>query len=814
MGIGVGRGYVMVICMLLSGYWALAQSGSKVSGKLASQSGELLSFATVGLSRAADSVFVKSVLCDEEGVFVFENIPFGVYYFQTSYFGLKDHLSEPFEVSADDPLADLGLILMEEDARTLDVITVSGRTPVIEMVGDKLVVNVAKSVLAEGNTALELLEKSPGIQVDENGRVSLKGRGGVSVMINGKLTYLSDDELSDLLRGINSASVEKIEIISNPSSRYDAEGMGGIVNIVLKNDNKRGVNGSINSYVARSRASRYGGGFNINYRAGKLNVFGSYNHGYRGEIEYVSHTRRFRKDPAATDPDRISYLNTTTDEPLYTNNARGGADYYLNDRNMIGFMAKANFGAYYNFNTTRNSLRDAAGEELMNTRTDNNNRMVWNSFLFNLNYLRELNGAGGELSADIDFSNNLNRSRQRMETRYLKNGSLLSDDLSARQGNVPSLTRVYVGKIDYKRPMKKLGELEAGIKSSYVTVDNNLKYDTLADGDWTYDASWSNHFKYDETIHAAYLSYNKQFGKVSVTAGLRGEHTETTGRQVTMDSSVSLSYFQLFPSFFITRELNDVHSIQVSYSRRVGRPDYDDLNPFRFFRDPYMYYEGNPFLRPELTHSLELAHSFNNKIITTLNYSYTSDVMNWMMGQVDSLNLTYQRPQNLLSHINYGIGIVGVLDVTDWWTHNSYINVYQNQYKGDHKGGALNNRIVTTHYNTQNTFRFGHGLSGELSGFYNSPTVYGVFVNRSYWVLSAGIQKQVMNKKGAVKLGVNDIFQGRRRVNRARYENLDIHGDIRFDSRVITLSFSYRFGGDVKERERKSAIEDIQDRVN
>jgi len=814
MNIGLCRNFAAVL-FLLSGILANAQTSGKVSGKLESEAGEALSFATVGLSRSADSSFVKGELCDEEGRFYFENIPLGAYYVQISYFGLEDHKGKTFEVSAANSSIDLGTIVLKEDAQTLEAVTITGRKPLIEQTQDKLIVNVDKSVLAEGNTALELLEKSPGIVVDENGKISLKGKGGVSVMLNGKLTYLSDDELADLLRGTNSASVEKIEIITNPSSRYDAEGMGGIINIVLKKDNKKGLNGGVNSYIARSRATRYGAGFTMNYQAGKFNAFGSYNHGYRGEVEYVSYTRRFRTNGTVSDPDRVSYMHTTTDEPLYTNNARAGIDYYLNERNILGFVSKANVGTYYNFNTTTNSLQNASGDELMNTRTDNNNRTAWNSLLFNLNYVRKIDDKGRELSADLDFSNNLNRSRQRMDTRYFQDPVLSAEYLAARKGNVPSLTQVYVGKIDYRHPVEKLGELEAGLKSSYVTVDNNLRYDTLANDEWMPDASWSNHFKYDETIHAAYLSLNRKMGKFSFMAGLRGEYTETVGRQITTDSVVKLSYLQLFPSFFLTREINNANSLQVSYSRRVGRPDYDDLNPFRFFRDPYMYFEGNPFLRPELTHSLELSHSFDSKIITTLNYSYTSDVINWMMGQIDSLNLTYQSPQNLMSQINYGVSVVGTFSVTSWWMHNSFINVFRNQYKGDHKGGELNNRIISAHYNTQNTFRFGKGISGELSGFYNSPTVYGVFVNRSYWVMSAGIQKQVLNKKGTVKLAVNDIFQGRRRVNRARYENLDISSNIRFDSRVVTLSFSYRFGGDVKtERERKSAIEDIQDRVN
>lgn len=318
-----------------------------------------------------------------------------------------------------------------------------------------------------------------------------------------------------------------------------------------------------------------------------------------------------------------------------------------------------------------------------------------------------------------------------------------------------------------------------------------------------------------ETIHAGYLNFNREFGKFSLQAGLRGEYTHTLGQQITSDSTVERKYFQLFPSVFLSQTLSEKHRLQFSYSRRIERPDYEDLNPFRFFRDPFLYYEGNPFLKPQLTHSLEVGHTFRNFLTTTINYSYTSDVINWMMGQIDSTNTTFQGPQNLRSLMNYGISFSASQNPMPWWTTNNFFNIFRNEYKGDQKGGDLTNSITSFTVNSQNSIQLGNGTSMEVSGVYNSRSVYGVFRTRAYGMISAGIQKQVFNSQGTLKLMANDIFQGRKRVQTARYENLDLNTNIRFDSRVITLSFSYRLGNqNVKMGStRKSGADDVQNRV-
>ena len=787
---------------------------TEVKGSLIESSGKPIEFATVALYKSADSTLVKGSVSDSLGRFVFQRVTLGQYYVEASFVGYRSQRSQRFTLSTQHPKQELPPLTLVPTEQSLQTLTVTAKKPLVEQRIDRTVMNIENSILSEGNTALEVLEKAPGVTVDDDGNITLKGKQGATIMINGKLTYLSQKELATLLRGTSSSSLAKVEIITNPSAKYDAAGNSGIINIQLKKNEMVGFNGNVYANVARSRKNRYGTGVNLNYRSSRFNVFGSYDHAYRGEKELLSYTRRFR-DPGETSPSRVSYQNTVTDEPLYTNNFKAGIDYFLNQRNTLGFVLKGNVGTYHNNGNTSNLLQTITSQTISDARSTNTDDSRWSNVSYNVNYTHRFKKEGQEFSADLDYSGNGFQSNQLLDTRYLNEAGEFTSRRSTRRGDIPSSTYVYVGKADYTHPFGEKAKLETGWKSSYVTVDNEVKYDTIAGSNWVKDLSASNHFKYKETIHAGYLNFNREFGKFSLQAGLRGEYTHTVGQQITSDSTVERKYFQLFPSVFLSQMLSEKHRFQFSYSRRIERPDYEDLNPFRFFRDPFLYYEGNPFLRPQLTHSLEVGHTFKNFLTTTINYSYTSDVINWMMGQIDSTNTTFQGPQNLRSLINYGISFSASQNPASWWTTNNFFNVFRNEYKGDQKGGDLNNSITSFTFNSQNSFQLGNGTSMEASGVYNSKSVYGVFRTRAYYVISAGIQKQVLNKQGTLKLMANDIFQGRKRVQTARYENLDLNTNIRFDSRVITLSFSYRFGNQNLKigSTRKSGADDVQNRV-
>lgn len=801
---------LLCIFCLVTGF-TFAQSS--ISGKLADAEGKSVEFATVTLF-SADSTLVQAGLSDIEGVFEFKNLKNGSYYVTASSVGFESIRSKGIQFNASESRKDIGVLVMKTAENNLQEIQVIGQKSLVEMKQDRIVFNVENSIFSDGNTALELLEKAPGVTVDQDGAIALKGKEGVKVMLNGRLSYLSQSELATLLKATPSNTISQIEVITNPSSKYDAAGNSGMLNIVMKENKDSGLNGSVNANAARGRAGRYGAGMSLNYRKDNWNVFATYNHSQRTEIEFREDMRRFRSNGVVN---RYSDQRTeATINPL-SHNFKLGADYQLGKKDILGVMVDGNIGNSDNDLTTSNRLIDfTSGTTLLDAKTASTDGSKWNSLSYNINYTHKFDDQGRELSADVNYATNGFDANQRMETRYYNANGESSRPMSGRNGVIPSYTDVYVAKVDYVHPLNGKAKMETGWKGSYVQVDNNLKYDTLSGNDWVKDAGTTNHFIYKEQIQAGYLNYSNEWGKLSLMAGLRLEYTETEGHQVTTDSLVKRSYLKLFPSLFSTYQLNDSHTMQLSYSRRIGRPDYNDLNPFRIYRDPYQYHGGNPFLKPQLSHSFEISHNFKGIIITSIEYNYTGDAINWLMQQVDSLNLTVSTRENLKSRTYIGASVSANLNPTSWWTVNSFLNVFKSRFVGGENIAvkSVDNSQVSFYGNLSNSFKIVKDFSAEYSLNYTSPTVYGVYRNRSVFVMSAGLQKKVLQGKGSLKLTVNDILQGRQRRNSARFDNLDFTGRVRFDSRVANLSFSYSFGKKLSPaRKRQSGSEDIENRV-
>ena len=791
-----------------------AQTNGNISGKVIDTEGVAIEYASVGLLNENGSL-VKGALSNSTGKFSFTAIPDGKYLVKISGVSYHPLSTEIFVISVENRKLDLGLLKLKEDSKLLNAVVISAQKKLIEQTIDKTVINVENSILSEGNTALELLARAPGVKVDDEGQISLKGRSGVLVMVNGKSTYLSPKELSTLLKGTNSSSISKIEIMSNPSAKYDAAGNGGIINIQMKKNMKTGLNGSISLNGGASRNARYGSATSLNFRNEKLNVYGSYDYGYRGETEYLDFVRRFYDNGnIGSTPTRTSYQDTETDEPLHTNNFRIGLDYELDSSNTVGFLINGNVGKYTHDSKTGNRLISGDGSIISHMATTNYDQQSWKNLTYNVNYLHKFNKEGRTFSADADFASNSFTSKLNLKTTTLQSAEGQTGAIMSRRGYVPAITDVYLAKVDYTDPLTKTIKLESGLKSSFIQSDNNLRYDILNNGNWEYDTNGSNHFKYKEQIHAGYLNFNKEFKGFSVQAGLRGEYTRTAGHQITTDSLLIRSYFQLFPSVFVSKPLGSNHLIQAAYSRRIERPDYGDLNPFRMFRDPLLFYQGNPFLKPELINTFQLSHSFKGKYTTAISYNQTTDVITWLSRQIDSLNTTFESPQNLSRLINYGISFTASTTVFEWWNGTHFANIFRNEYKGNVQNNTFNNNTTSFSFNSQNSFKAGKGYTLELSGFYYSGSVYGISEYKGSYVISTGAQKAVLKDKGNIKLMINDIFQSDRYRDQTKYQNIDMYTHKRPDSRRVMLSFSYRFGNqNISKKDRKTGSEDIQNRV-
>lgn len=766
-----------------------------ISGQLHNQQQENIPYVNVSLLRLPDSTNVNRVLSDSAGQFKFTNLPHGSYLVKVSAMGYRPHLSNVIDITPAAAVKLLGSLVLVTKDEQLSSVTITGRKPVIEQQLDRMVMNVEGTVMSEGSSALELLGKSPGVNVNDNGTVSIKGRTGSTIMINGKLTYLSGDQLMNLLRSTSSSDVSRIEIIANPSAKEDAAGNGGIVNIVLKKQVKTGLNGNVSLNGGAGRGARAGGSLSLNYRTDKVNLFGTYNQYY---ANYENQTY-IRRDFTS----QYSEQFTKVLPKLRSNNFRAGLDWTIDSSNSIGVMVSGGFGKFPTQEPTTNNLY-GSDTLLQKASTLTQGKQRWQDMLYNVNYVHHFNNKGHKISADLDYVYHFDRMDQQLDTRY---SSLRP--ASSRVGDIPSTNNIYVAKVDYALPLAHQINIEAGWKGSMVRMENNLVYDTLSDGKYIKDENTSNHFVYKEQIQAGYVNMKKEWKTFTLQVGLRGEYTQTNGEQITLDTTFKRYYFQLFPSLFFSHTTKQDNKWQLGYSRRIQRPTFWDMNPFRVYEDPFSYYEGNAQLQPSLVHAVEAGFSYHSMIHTVLNFSRATNVVSTLIG-LTSDNITYQTPANIGKSTNVGMSITASREFFPWWSSNNVVNLYHNTFEV----AAVKYQRATFTWNSQHTFLLGKGWKAELNGFYNSGGIDGVITFYSRYQVSTGIQKEVLHNKGNLKLMVNDITRGNVTRYRVDYSDLKMYSRYRPDSRYAVLSFTYRFGkGTVKDNKRSTSGEELKDRL-
>ncbi|WP_293938434.1 outer membrane beta-barrel family protein [Sphingobacterium sp. UBA5996] len=803
---------LLLICTVSSSF---AQKRSHIKGQIIGEDKQAIPYVNVSLHQAKDSTLAKTITADSTGHFIFGDTKAGRYYIKVKSITHQETFSPHF--SLDEQLGgyDLGQIVLLTNNEYLAEVLVVRKKQFIEQQRDKLIFNIENSMLAEGNSGLELLNKLPGVVADDNGTLFIKGKSGATVMINGKLTYLSGDQLANLLRSTSSIDISKIEVMTNPSAKEDAAGSAGIINIVLKKGIREGWNGSISLNGGAGRGPHFGGGINLNYRTEKLNVFGIYNQ-YHQNLEYFNSLTRYFYTDQGNRPESYTQQENKIQPKLRSNNFRAGIDYNIDSRQTLGVLINGGFGKYPKYEPTTNSFSTFDDNRLIwSSSTITEGKERWRDMLYNFNYGIKFNEKGHELKIDLDLVDHYSKMDQELNTNYIKADGTPLNRPSSRRGDIPSDNKVYVAKLDYTLPLTKAYQLEAGWKASHVRTENDLHYDTLQNDQYVSDLTTSNHFIYKETIQAGYINLSKSWKKISAQVGLRGEHTHTSGHQITLNEHFEKSYFKLFPSAFLTYAVNEKNKLQTSYSYRVQRPSFWDLNPFRVYTDPFSYSEGNARLNPAYEHAFELGYTFSNKYIFTLNYASRTDVVNDILGRdLSNPYITYERPENIGSFKNFGVSFIAPTQLTSWWSATHFTNYYRNEYEIPQDGILISRKGNTLTLNSQNTFKLPNDWSIEVGGSYTSGLTIGLSQIKSYGQLYSGIQKNFLNKKATLKLVVNDIF----RTNNRRYETISptirLIGRSNPDSRTAILSFSYRFGGSQNTTaQRTTGSEEIKSRL-
>ncbi|WP_183561887.1 outer membrane beta-barrel family protein [Mucilaginibacter sp. SP1R1] len=782
--------------------------GTKVSGSLLNEQGKPMDYATVSLIRATDSTLVKGALSNDNGVYTFDNINSGKYLVKATVVGYQKAVTTPFIVPESAKTVTAPALSMRAGSTELKGVTITASKPLIERKIDRTVMNVENSVLAAGNTALEILAKAPGVTVDKDDNISLNGKQGVTVMLNDKLTYLSAAQLATLLRSTDGNTIKSIEIITNPSAKYDAAGNSGIINIKLKKNSQSGTNGSVTVGVAHGEFWRNNASLNLNHKQGNLNVFGTFSRGDNKNTRDI-YIDRVTRDSLG----KPTYFNQFTRMPhnYHYNNYRLGADYDVTSRNTIGFVVSGYSNSEVdnnNGNTKIGSAPNLVDSSLTTVSTIN---QTYKNFAANLNDRFKIDTSGQELSIDLDYSKFRNNSIAGYTTDYFLPDGNIQHAPQLLRNQTPSNITIYTGKADYTKPLSKTVKLETGVKFSSVKTDNDLQAQIFDGNNYVNDTTRTNRFVYTEKITAGYLNLNKQFKKMSVQLGVRAEYTQSDGRLLG-NTPVKRDYLNFFPSVFVNRTLNDKNEISLSYSRRIDRPGYDDLNPFIYYLDPYTFSKGNAFLKPQYTNNFEFNYTYNKSINVSLGYSRTTDVITEII--LTKGDKSFQTNLNLQTQNSYSVNINAPYTITKWWTGNVNVNSFYLGFKSDSVGtGKLSDGQVTVQVKATQTLTFG-SYRFEIMGDYQSPLTYGIYKIKPRYGVDAGVSHSFANKKANIKLALDDIFYLRR--NNVSSHTLGNDFDIRqnYDSRVGRLTFTYNFGNNkIKTREHKTGADAESGRV-
>ncbi|NTS41907.1 outer membrane beta-barrel protein [Flavisolibacter sp. BT320] len=792
-----------------------AQNGGSVSGTITDSLQRPLEGATV-LLQTGNNKPVKSALSDATGSFVLEKLSTGSYTLVVTMTGYRTYSNAAIVISEEKKVIELGRIQLTSQAASMQGVTVTAQRPPVERKIDRTVVNADQMVSAAGSTAMDVLERSPGISVDNNGVISMKGNNGVTIFVDDKPTYLSGADLEAYLRSLPASSVDQVELMTNPPARYDAAGGGGVINIRLKRTRVKGFNGSVNAAYTQGVYAKTNNSANFNYRSGAFNVFATLTQNKATNFSDLTINRHFKNSDGSRHYD---FLQSTYIKPsVDAYSAKLGADYYASEHNTFGIVLTGvtRNGRRDNDNTSR--ILNAAYQLDSTVVAHNRQKNTFDNKGINLNFRRRMPGSSRQFSVDADYIHYGTGNVQVFNNyTYLPNNVLSQQD--RLDGNLPAAIDIYSLKADYSQPLSGGWKLDAGAKSSYTKTNNVADYFLTVNDETKADYDKTNHFIYKEAIHAAYVNTAREGKRWSMQLGLRAEQTVSDGQQlgnaVKPDSAFRRTYTGLFPTAYLNYKLDSAghHSITLDYGRRINRPYYQDLNPFISPLDKFTYYVGNPFLLPAYTHNVQLSYSYKGKVTAGLRYSSTLDDTN---ETIEIVNGTYySRPGNIGKTTILSGTLEGDLPLRKWLQVGFYSEVTNIHSETDFYTGFLDTR--GTYWFVQPNFRFTFpkGWTAQIDGVYQTDINASQFYLLKRGRLNAGVSKKV-SAALTVRAAVNDIlYTG---INRGIINNLantEANWRNANDTRTFTLALAFRFGkaiSDLRKHNQNSAQQE-QNRV-
>ncbi len=750
-----------------------AKEVSKISGKVLDQNGQAVPYANIALLSVSNGELIDGAVSSEDGVFLIESTKSATVKLVVSSIGFKGYESEAFELSPGINKT-FDKITVEDEMTGLDEVTVKSSRPEIIIEPDKTTVNVEGTVMAEGSNALDVIGRSPGVYVDQDGNINLNGRTGVVVMINDRQTYMSATDLASFLRSMPADNIKSLEVINNPSARFDAEGAAGVINIKLKKNNVDGVFGNVQLGGLYNGLWAPNSGVALNVKKGKWTTNANLNYNHWANVNELDINRNF------TLPEGIS--NFSQDSKIKQRNKNlffnGSANYEINENQNFGINLQASDNNNKTVNNSLTDITNPGGQGISYLESFNDQGGEGNRIFANLHYDAKLDTLGTKISSDVDFT------RMSSESESLLSNSRWNgdDQTSLMRDRILTLNEMYydifTAKVDFVKPVGKGNTIETGVKGSWVKSDNDLDLSRAnEDGPFTPDQG-SNRFIYHENVLAGYATYKGKFSeKLSYQVGLRGEYSDITGNSVTLEEINTQEYFNLFPSAFLQHKVSENYQIVYNANRRITRPNYRLLNPFIYYIDPLTSERGNPGLTPQYSNNFEMNHVIKGSYQFSLSYAETQDAFMqvFIQDQEDRTTTTFTDNFDKTKNVNFR-AIVPV-QIREWWQTSNMVQVNYNQFKSQIGDDFLNNKQTSYMMRTQHNLTLPKGFKVELIGMYMGPQIWGQGSIGAFGWAEAGVTKSMMKDKLTLSVNGTDLF--RTQVIRADIDFADIDTSFR-----------------------------------
>lgn len=781
-------------------------SQHSVTGKVTDNNSVGLPSVAISILNSSDKKFIKAVVSDMDGNFSIPNIASGTYVLKIESLGFTIKETESFTINSD---KNLGEIILEESTESLDEVVIKTEKPMVQVLADKTVFNIQNTINAAGDSGFDLLRKAPGVVVDNNDNVIVEGKNGVLIYIDGKPSVLRGEDLVNFLKTLQSTDIESIEIITQPSSKYDAEGNAGIINIVLKRDTSLGTNGSITSGYTQGDFARYNNAVSFNNRGKRTGFYGSASNGTGESFNFLNLNRTQNGTNFNAKSETIFDYNNT--------NARFGFDWFASKKSTFGVILSANFSDNFSDTDSRTPITPQGQNQPNNvlvagSDTESN---VYNLY-GNINYKFDTK-KGTTFNVDVDFGR-YKSDRENFQPNFYFNGDetqIVSETTFFIDS--PTTINLFTAKADYEQNFLK-GVLSFGVKFSLINTINDFDFFNVNNGQNQLDNTRSNDFDYDENINAAYFNFNKKFEKFNFQIGLRVENTQSTGTLTSMQANnnnvVKRNYTDFFPSGGITYQLNQNNSFALNYSSRIQRPNYQTLNPFENRIDELSFSRGNPFLQPQYTDNIKLSHTYKYRLTTSLSYSLVRDFFA-QVTEAQGNDQNFINVRNVANQRIINLGVSYPTKFAKWWDFYISANAFRSMFE------ATNPDFIGISQNTfsfyaQNTFSLPNDYRFEISGWYNSPSIWGgTYRTNSLGSLNIAVQKKFLKDKLNVRIGVDDVLFTSPWSGTTQFGNLFIDGSGGRDSRQFKINLTYNFGSkEVKKaRNRETGLEDEKNRI-